>query len=194
MFKPVLVVSLLILISAAIVSSFQTAQVPSAMPWINEAGWKLFVDQESGYSFSYPSDAQIDYRCSQIYPYCAITLLFRLSNAYGYHGMEIVVNTNFRGYTPEEFVRALYPSNAPAPDDYLSSAERMTVAGIPAIKVEIPPTLTDFVVVFPYHDKMFAIYPTDNPMVIDDPAKDAQLALFYKILGTFRFITNEVTP
>jgi len=63
------------------------------------------------------------------------------------------------------------------------------VAGVPALKVEIPPTLADFMIIFQYQDKMFVVFPADDPMNIDDPAKAEHLSLFYKVLGTFRFET-----
>ena len=106
----------------------------------------------------------------------------------------ISVEENIRRLTTNEYVRTLYPSGTTVQENYLSTGVRISVAGMSALQVEVPPTLTDFVVIFPYHDKMFVIYPTDNPIIAVDPVKAEHMALFYKVLGTFRFAANGGLP
>jgi hypothetical protein len=167
---------------------------PSPTPQITKDGWYLYIDRGVGYSFSYPRDAHFDSGCSEIHPFCAITLQFRIPNGLGYHGIVISVEENIRRLTTEEYVRTLYPSGTTVQENYLSTGVRISVAGMSALQVEVPPTLTDFVVIFPYHEKMFVIYPTDNPIIEDDPVKAEHMALFYKVLGTFRFADNGGFP
>jgi hypothetical protein len=167
---------------------------PSSTPQITKDGWYLYIDRGVGYSFSYPRDAHFDSGCSQIHPFCAIILQFRIPNGHSYHGIVVSVEENIRRLTTEEYVRTLYPSGTTVPENYLSTAARINVDGMSALQVEVPPTLTDFVVIFPYHDKMFVVYPTDNPIIAVDPVKAEHMALYYKVLETFRFADNGGLP
>ena len=49
-------------------------------------------------------------------------------------------------------------------------------------------------IIFQYQDKMFVVFPADDPMNIDDPEKAEHLVLFFKVLGTFRFDANGGLP
>jgi len=192
-----IVLTSLILISAALVILLQLNEVEVVnTAWLNRSGarslipadgWYLYIDQEAGYSFSYPGNVHLHSGNSQFHPYNAVSILFRIPNSFGDLGMVIDVQKNLRSLKPEEFARTLWPANAKIPENFLSQAETINVDGIPALKVEIPPTLADFVIIFPYQDKMFVIYPTDDPIVADDSAKAAQIKLFYEILRMIKF-------
>jgi hypothetical protein len=202
--RHMIVLTSLILISAALVVLFQTSAVgvinnpklniSGEMPLILNNGWVLYIDREVGYSFNYPSDAHLRFGKSQFHPYNAVSILFRIPNSYGILGMVIDVQKNLRILSPEEFSRTLWPANAEIPKNFLSRAETIYVDGLPALKVEIPPTLADFVIIFAYQDKLFVVFPAVDPMNIDSPAKAEQLSLFYKVLETFKFTSNGRLP
>jgi len=202
--RNIIVLTSLILISAVLVDVFQTTEMGvfstpkpnlfSATPLFATYGWDLYIDREVGYSFSYPSDAHLHFGKSQFHPLNAVTILFRIPKSYGNLGMVIDVQNNIQRLRPEEFASTLWPANAEIPENFLSKAETIDVAGIAALKVEIPPTLADFVIIFPYQDKMFIVFPADDPMNNDDPVKAEHMALFYKVLGTFRFADNGGLP
>jgi hypothetical protein len=161
---------------------------------ITEDGWYLYVDKEAGYSFSYPGDAHIQLGKNPNHPYNAVTIFFPIPDSYGYHGMVIDVVENTGKLSIEDFARSVYKSaspNAIVPDTLLSKAETITVAGRTALKVQIPPTLTDFIIFLPYQDKMFMINPSGDPFDTDDPAKGETLDLFYKVLATLTFRTGD---
>jgi hypothetical protein len=174
-----------------------TPAIPTATPLITKDGWYLYVDKEVGYSFSYPQNTHIDYGKGPFHPYNVVTLLFRIPNSYGYHGMVIDIQKNPQQLKPEDFARSVFQSNAPTvaiPTDLLSSAETVTISGMPALSAKIPPTLTDFMIFLPYQDKMFKIYPTGDPSNTNDPTNAEALKLFYKIIGTFTFGTVDTNP
>lgn len=169
-----------------------TPPKPTATPLMTKDGWYLYVDKEVGYSFSYPRDAHIQLGKNPLHPYNAVTIFFPIPNSYGYHGMVIDVVENFEKLSPEDFAKSVYKSvspNAIVPDNLLSKAETITVAGSSALKVQIPPTLTDFIIFLPYQDKMFKIHPSGDPFNTGDTAKGETLNLFYKVLGTLTFGT-----
>jgi hypothetical protein len=202
--RNIIVLTLLILIPAVLMDIYQTTEMGvistpkpnlfSATPLFAIDGWYLYIDREVGYSFSYPSDAYLQFGKSKFHPYHAVTILFRIPNSYGNLGMVIDVQKNIRRLSPEEFARTLWPANVEIPENFLSKAETIDIVGIAALKVEIPPTLADFVIIFPYQDKMFIVFPADDPMNIDDPAKAEHLSLFNKVLGSFRFEANGGLP
>ncbi len=172
-------------------------EMPTETPLLTKDGWYLYVDKEVGYSFSYPQNTHIDYGKGPFHPFNVVTLLFRIPNSYGYHGMVIDIQKNPQQFRPEDFAKSVYQSNAPAatiPNDLLSNSETVTISGMPALKAKIPPTLTDFMIFLPYQDKMFKIYPTGDPFNTDDPTNTEALALFYKILGTFTLSTEDAKP
>ncbi len=158
--RHMIVLTSLILVSAVWANLFQTTEMgvintpksylSSPMALFATDGWYLFIDREVGYSFSYPSDAHLQSGKSQFHPFNAVTIIFRIPNSYGNLGMVIDVQKNIQRLSPEEFARTLWPANAEVPENFLSKAETIYVAGIPALKVEIPPTLADFVIIFAY--------------------------------------------
>ncbi len=161
---------------------------------ITEDGWYLYEDKEADYSFRYPKDAHIQLGKNPNHPYNAVTIFFTIPDSYGYHGMVIDVVENAGQLNAEDFARSAYKNaspNAIVPDDLLSKAEIIVLAGNTAFKVSIPPTLTDLIIFLPYQDKMFMIHPSCDPFGPDDPAKDQTYDLFFKVLSTLTLETGD---
>jgi hypothetical protein len=165
-------------------------KITPTVPPIAADGWYIFSDPEVGYSFHYPPGSHLSAGKGPRYPFTAIELEVRVPDEVSYHGLSISVQPNPAALSPAEFAVRTYSQLAPGinpPPDFARNAGSVRVGKATALKVVIPPTLSEFTLFLPYKDKMLIIAPVRNQTVLDDPVKTRAGEIFENILETFVF-------
>jgi hypothetical protein len=161
---------------------------PTSAP-IADDGWYVFSENDTGYSFHYPPGSHLSSGKGPRIPYTSVTLEYHVPNEISYHGMTIMVYPNTDRLTPSEYAEEIYKETAQSKDvsvSLMKNSESVQIANLPALKVVIPPTLTDFTLILPYKDRMIVLSPMGDPMILNDPVKDEALEIFTKIVSTFK--------
>ena len=163
-------------------------QITPTAASISEDGWYVFSESDTGYSFHYPLESHLFFGVGPRVPYTSVTLEYHVPNEISYHGMTIMVYSNIDKLSPYEYAGKIYQEITQSKDVPLTlttNSEIVSIAEVPALKVVIPPTQTDFTLILPYRDRMIVIAPTGDPMTINDPVKDQALEIFNRIVSTF---------
>jgi len=162
-------------------------KITPTIPSVADDGWYVFSAPDVGYSFHYPTDSHLSSGKGSRVPFTSVTLQYHVPNEISYHGLTIMVEANPNNLSPIDFGSTMFievGQLSAAPEDFASKAGTVMIANTSAIKVVIPPTLTDYTLLLPYKDKMLIISPTGDPMVQDDPVKAQSLEIFDKIIST----------
>jgi hypothetical protein len=161
-------------------------------PIMLDNGWYLYIDEEAGYSFSYPPDAYLSSGQSTGFDYKSVTLSFRIPDASGYQGMQIIVYSN-KERLPIERVsvdKVFQGKSESVTEDSVLFAMipvKVSRSGYDAIKISVQPFET--AVLMSVEDKVFFFAPSPD-MRAGNPPDPKSIELFYKILDTFTLMNK----
>ena len=155
-------------------------------PVVLADGWLLYSDPDGEFSFAYPPDAVITAGQNPLDQSKNITLQFVLPGV-PYQGMSIRVEPNPDGLKSADAAKALYEEAAqqPAPAGLVTSLGAFTVGGMPAVQAVIPATNTEITIITTARDKVVIFSPVHDSATT--AVEQQVLALFYQIIGTFKF-------
>jgi hypothetical protein len=173
-------------VSTSFPASTSLTQTPTPTLTVLENGWFLYIDEQAGYSFSYPPDVSLHTSKEGWLSYKTVRIQFRIPDT-GYQGMVINVLSNPQDTPIEKIVQEIYTSRGRQPSivDIQNSLKPMTIGKLSAFQSVFQPSLFEFTIFVPYEDKViFAAPVTDMGLTAFDPRA---LELFYQILGTFKF-------
>jgi hypothetical protein len=151
---------------------------------VDDNGWYIFVDDQAGFSFSYPPDKVACITAGSK----SVNIAYHHVGIGGHEGMSIQIFPNPDGKTVDEIGRIIYEETsqrvAPANFASISKPESIKIAGHPATKMVISSVVSEFLI-FIDNGKYMLIIGPEHDAVVRNAAPDA-LDLFYEILSTLK--------
>jgi hypothetical protein len=163
--------------------SYPDTLTPTPTPIVLDNGWYLFVDNDAGYSLSYPPDAFFHTSQEGRLAYQTAYIQFNIPDA-GYQGIEINVLPNTKNLPLESIVQEVNANDheKPAITDVQASLKPVMIGKLSAFKSVYQPSIAEFRIFVPYENKVLYATPVTT-MGLSAFTPEAQ-ELFEKILAT----------
>lgn len=152
-------------------------------PIVLENGWFLYIDEEAGYSISYPPEVYFHTSKEGHLSYKTVHFQFKTSGT-GYQGIEINILPNSQGLPLENIVQEVNSSNADKPSitDIQASITPIMIGKLSAYKSVYQPSIAEFRIFVPVGDNFLCATPV-TAMGLSNFTPQSQ-ELFEKILAT----------